>query len=74
MKSLILVTPSEFKRHFGKVMNMCTDMCMTTNHEVVITILEKKNGETYVEIANITPVGSGVKYSYNYELLKKIWY
>ena len=71
MKSLILVTPREFKCHFGEVIDMCTDMCMTTNHEIVITIPEKKNGETHVEIAKITPVGSGVKYSYNYELLKK---
>lgn len=71
MKSLISVTPREFKRHFGEVMDMCADMCMTTNQEIVITIPEKKNGETHVEIAKITPVGGGIKYSYNRELLKK---
>lgn len=31
MKSLISVTPREFKRNFNEVMEMCTDMCMTTN-------------------------------------------
>ena len=71
MKSLISVTPREFKRHFGEVMNMCTDMCTTTNQEIVITIPEKKNGQTHVEITKITPVSRGIKYSYNHELLKK---
>lgn len=67
MKSLISVTPREFKRHFGEVM----DMCMTTNQEIVITIPEKKNGQTHIEIAKITPVDGGIKYGYNHELLKK---
>lgn len=71
MKSLISVTPCEFKRHFGEVMEMCTDMCMTTNQEIVITIPEKKNDQTHIEIAKISPVNGGVKYSYNHELLKK---
>lgn len=71
MKSLISVTPREFKRHFGEVMDMCTDVCMTTNQEISIVIPEKKNGQTHVEIAKITPVGKGVKYSYNHEILKK---
>ena len=71
MKSLISVTPREFKRHFGEVMEMCTDMCMTTNQEIVITIPEKKNGQTHAEIAKVTPVNGGIKYSYNHELLKK---
>lgn len=71
MKSLISVAPREFKRHFGEVMDMCTDVCMTTNQEISIVIPEKKNGQTYVEIAKITPVDGGVKYSYNYEILKK---
>ena len=71
MKSLISVTPHEFKRHFGEVMDMCTDMCMTTNQEIVITIPEKKNGSTHAEIAKVTPVDGGVKYEYNHELLKK---
>ena len=71
MKSLISVTPREFKRHFGEVMDMCTDVCMTTNQEISIAIPEKKNSQTHVEIAKITPVGKGVKYSYNHEILKK---
>ena len=71
MKSLISVAPREFKCHFGEVMDMCTDVCMTTNQEISIVIPEKKNGQTYVEIAKITPVDGGVKYSYNYEILKK---
>lgn len=71
MKSLISVTPREFKRRFGEVMEMCTDMCMTTDQEIVITIPEKKNGQTHAEIAKVTPVNGGVKYEYNHELLKK---
>lgn len=71
MKSLLSVTPREFKRHFGEVMDMCTDMCMTTNQEIVIAIPEKKNSQTHVEIAKITPVDRGIKYGYNHELLKK---
>ena len=34
MKSLISVTPREFKRNFNEVMEMCTDMCMTTDQEI----------------------------------------
>lgn len=71
MKSLISVTPREFKRRFGEVMDMCTDMCMTTNQEIVITIPEKKNGQTYAEIAKVIPVDGGVMYEYNHNLLKK---
>lgn len=71
MKSLISVTPREFKRHFGEVMEMCTDMCMTTDQEIVITIPEKKNGQTHAEIAKVIPVDGGYKYEYNRELLKK---
>ena len=71
MKSLISVTPREFKRHFGEVMEMCTDMCMTTNQEIAVTIPEKKNGQTHVEIAKVIPVDGGYKYEYNRELLKK---
>ena len=71
MKSLISVTPREFKHHFGEVMDMCTDMCMTTNQEIVITIPEKKNGQTHAEIAKVIPVDGGYKYEYNHELLKK---
>lgn len=71
MKSLISVTPREFKHHFDEVMDMCTDMCMTTSQEIVIAIPEKKNGQTHIEIAKITPVDGGIKYGYNHELLKK---
>lgn len=71
MKSLISVTPREFKRHFGEVMDMCIDMCMTTNQEIIITIPEKKNGQTHIEIAKVIPTGGGAKYDYNHELLKK---
>lgn len=71
MKNLISVTPREFKRHFSGVMEMCTDMCMATNQEIVITILEKKNSQTHTEIAKVIPVNGGYKYEYNYELLKK---
>lgn len=71
MKSLISVAPRELKRRFGEVMEMCTDMCITTNQEIAITIPEKKNGQTHTEIAKVTPVNGGVKYEYNRELLKK---
>lgn len=71
MKSLISVTPREFKRRFCEVMEMCADMCMTTNQEIVITIPEKKNGQTHAEIAKVIPVDGGYKYEYNHELLKK---
>lgn len=71
MKSLISVTPREFKRNFNEVMDMCTDMCMTTNQEIVITIPEKKNSQTHAEIAKVIPVDGGYKYEYNHELLKK---
>ena len=71
MKSLISVTPREFKRHFGEVMEICTDMCMATNQEIAVTIPEKKNGQTHVEIAKVIPVDGGYKYEYNRELLKK---
>ena len=71
MKSLISVVPREFKRHFGEIMDMCTDMCVAANQEIIITIPEKKNSQTHIEIAKITPVGGGIKYGYNHELLKK---
>lgn len=71
MKSLISVTPREYKRRFGEVMDMCADICMTTDQEIAIVISEKKNWQTYAEIAKVTPVGGCVKYEYNYELLKK---
>lgn len=72
MKSLISVTPREFKRNFNEVMEMCTDMCMTTNQEIIITVPSRKSN-TYVEIAKLVPVenGRGIKYEYNKELMDK---
>lgn len=70
MKCLISVTPREFKRNFNEVMEMCTDMCMTTNQEIIITVPSRKSN-THAEIAKITPVDGGIKYGYNHELLKK---
>lgn len=71
MKILLSVTPHEFKHHFSEVMDMCTDMCMAANQEIIITIPKKKNGQTHIEIAKIIPVDGGIKYGYNHELLKK---
>lgn len=71
MKSLISVTPREFKRHFGEVMEMCTDMCMTTNQEIVITIPTSRKSNTHAEIAKLVPVEGGIKYEHNRELMDK---
>lgn len=57
MKSLISVTPREYKRDFNEVMEMCTDLCMTTNQEIIIA----------VPVEN----GRGIKYEYNKELMDK---
>lgn len=72
MKSLISVTPREFKRNFNEVMEMCTDMCMTTNQEIIITVPSRKSN-THAEIAKLVPVenGRGIKYEYNKELMDK---
>ena len=73
MKSLISVTPREVKRNFNEVMEMCTDMCMTTNQEIIITVPSRKSN-TYAEIAKLVPVenGRGIKYEYNKELMYKL--
>ncbi len=71
MKSLISVTPREFKRHFDEIIDECSDMCMSTNQEIAIIIPEKKDGKTYIEIANLVPLYGGIQYNYNTELLKK---
>ena len=71
MKSLISVTPREFKRNFNEVMEMCTDMCMTTNQEIIITVPTSRKSNTHAEIAKITPVDGGIKYEYNKELMDK---
>lgn len=73
MKSLISVTPREFKRDFNEVMEMCTDMCMTTNQEIIITVPTSRKSNTYAEIAKLVPVenGRGIKYEYDKELMDK---
>lgn len=73
MKSLISVTPREFKRNFNEVMEMCTDMCMTTNQEIIITVPTSRKPNTYAEIVKLVPVenGRGIKYEYNKELMDK---
>lgn len=73
MKSLISVTPREFKRNFNEVMEMCTDMCMTTNQEIIITVPTSRKSNTHAEIAKLVPVenGRGIKYEYNRELMDK---
>lgn len=71
MKSLISVTPREFKRNFNKVMEMCTDMCMTTNQEIIITIPTSRKSNTHAEIAKLVPVEGSIKHEYNKELMDK---
>lgn len=73
MKSLISVTPREFKRDFNEVMEMCTDMCMTTNQEIIITVPTSRKSNTHAEIAKLVPVenGRGIKYEYDKELMDK---
>lgn len=71
MKSLISVTPREFKRDFNEVMEMCTDMCMTTNQEIIITVPTSRKSNTHAEIAKLIPVEGGIKYEYNKELMDK---
>lgn len=71
MKCLISVTPREFKRDFDEVMEMCADMCMTTNQEIIITVPTNRKSNTHAEIAKIVPVGKGIKYEYNRELMDK---
>ena len=71
MKSLISVTPREFKRNFNEVMEMCTDMCMTTNQEIIITVPTSRKSNTHAEIAKLIPVERGIKYEYDKELMDK---
>lgn len=71
MKSLISVTPREFKRNFNEVMEMCTDMCMTTNQEIIITVPTSRKSNTHAEIAKLIPVEGGIKHEYNKELMDK---
>lgn len=73
MKSLISVTPREFKRDFNEVMEMCADMCRATNQEIIITVPTSRESNTHAEIAKLVPVenGRGIKYEYNEELMDK---
>ena len=73
MKSLISVTPREYKRDFNEVMEMCTDLCMTTNQEIIITVPTSRKPNTYAEITKLVPVenGRGIKYEYNKELMDR---
>lgn len=71
MKSLISITPREFKRNFNEVMGMCTDMCMTTNQEIIIAVPTSRKSNTHAEIAKLVPVEKGIKYEYNRELMDK---
>lgn len=71
MKSLISVTPREFKRNFNEVMEMCTDMCMTTNQEIIIAVPTSRKSNTHAEIAKLIPVEGCIKYEYNKELMDK---
>lgn len=71
MKSLISVTPREFKRNFNEVMEMCTNMCMTTNQEIIITVPTSRKSNTHAEIAKLIPVEGSIKYEYNKELMDK---
>lgn len=71
MKSLISVTPREFKRNFNEVMEMCTDMCMTANQEIIIAVPTSRKSNTHAEIAKLIPIEGGIKYEYNKELMDK---
>lgn len=71
MKSLISVTPREFKHNFNEVIEMCADMCMTTNQEIIITVPTSRKSNTHAEIAKFIPVEGGIKYEYNKELMDK---
>lgn len=72
MKSLISVTPKEFKRNFNEIMEMCADMCMAANQEIIITVPGRKSN-THAEIAKLVPAknGRGIKYEYDKELMDK---
>lgn len=71
MKSLISVTPRELKRSFNEVMEMRTDMCTTTNQEIIIAVPTGRKSNTHAEIAKFIPVEGGIKYEYSKELMDK---
>lgn len=71
MKSLISVTPREFKRNFNEVIEMCTDMCTAANQEIIITVPTSRKSNTHAEIAKLIPVEGGIKYEYNKKFMDK---
>ena len=73
MKSLISVTPKEFKSHFDEIMSLCAEIRTTTGEDVIITIPVQKGSDIHQEIARIESFGDNGSYAYkyNHELLKK---
>ena len=73
MKSLISVTPREYKRDFNEVMEMCTDLCMTNNQEIIITVPTSREPNVHTEIVKLICIGDGkcVRYEYNKKLIDK---
>lgn len=73
MESLISVTPREFKRDFNEVMKMCTDMCLTTKTDIIITVPTSKEPNVHTEIVKLICIGDGkcVRYEYNKKLIDK---
>lgn len=73
MKSLISVTPREFKRDFNEVMKMRTDMCLTTKTDIIITVPTSKESNVHTEIVKLICIEDGkcVRYEYNKKLIDK---
>ena len=71
MKSLISVTPKEFKHHFGEIMDLCTSLCMSMHQDIIVTIPVSKGASFHEEIARVVYAGGGHAYVYNEEVLKK---
>lgn len=73
MKSLISVTPREFKRDFNEVMKMCTDMRLTTKTDIIITVPTSKESNVHTEIVKLICIEDGkcVRYEYNKKLIDK---
>ena len=73
MKILISVTPRKFKRDFNGVMKMCTDMCLTTKTDIIITVPTSKESNVHAEIVKLICIEDGkcVMYEYNKKLIDK---
>ena len=71
MKSLISITLRELKHNFNELMEICTDMCMATNQEIIIAVPTSRKSNAHAEIARLIPVEGGIKYEYNRELMDK---